>query len=37
LLLTSVLSFYAAAAVILNTMAGRIILPVGKPLWVPKK
>ena len=37
LLLTSLLSFYGAAAIMLNTMAGRIILPLGKPLWVPKK
>jgi succinate-acetate transporter protein len=37
LILTSVLSFYAAAAVVLNTMAGRVILPVGKPIWIPKK
>lgn len=36
LILTSVLSFYAAAAIILNTMAGRTVLPVGKPLWIPK-
>jgi succinate-acetate transporter protein len=37
LLLTSVLSFYGAAAIILNTMAGRIILPLGKAIWIPKK
>ena len=37
LLLTSVLSFYAAAAILLNSMAGKTILPVGKPLWIPKK
>jgi uncharacterized protein len=37
LILTSVLSFYAAAAILLNTMAGRTVLPVGKPLWIPKK
>jgi succinate-acetate transporter protein len=37
LILTSVFSFYAAAAIMLNTMAGKIILPVGKPLWNPKK
>jgi succinate-acetate transporter protein len=36
LLLTSILSFYGAAAILLNTMAGRVILPLGKPLWVPK-
>jgi uncharacterized protein len=37
LILTSVLSFYAAAAVVLNTMAGKTILPLGKPLWIPKR
>ena len=37
LLLTSVLSFYAAAAILLNTMAGKTIIPVGKPLWIPKR
>ena len=37
LILTSVLSFYAAAAIILNTMAGKTVLPLGKPLWIPKK
>lgn len=37
LLLTAVLSFYAAAAIIFNTMAGKTVLPVGKPLWIPKK
>jgi succinate-acetate transporter protein len=37
LLLTSVLSFYAAAAIILNTMAGKTILPLGKAIWIPKK
>jgi len=37
LILTSVLSFYAAAAIVLNTMAGRTVLPLGKPLWIPKK
>ncbi|MFH1014053.1 MAG: acetate uptake transporter [Thermoplasmatota archaeon] len=33
LILTSVLSFYAAAAVLLNTMAGKAVLPLGTPLW----
>jgi len=33
LLLTSVLSFYGAAAILLNTMAGKQILPLGKALW----
>jgi succinate-acetate transporter protein len=37
LLITSVLSFYAAAAIILNTMAGKNILPLGKAIWTPKK
>jgi hypothetical protein len=37
LLITSVLSFYAAAAIILNTMAGKSILPLGKAIWTPKK
>jgi hypothetical protein len=37
LVITSILSFYAAAAVVLNTMAGKIILPVGKPIWTPKR
>jgi len=35
LLLTSALSFYAAAAVLLNTMAGKTILPLGSPIWEP--
>ena len=33
LLMTSALSFYAAAAVLLNTMAGKTILPLGSPIW----
>ena len=37
LLFTSVLSFYAAAAILINTMAGKTILPLGKALWTPKK
>jgi hypothetical protein len=37
LLLTSVLSFYGAAAILLNTMAGKTILPLGKALWVSVK
>jgi succinate-acetate transporter protein len=37
LLLTSVLSFYAAAAILINTMAGKSILPLGKALWNLKK
>jgi len=37
LLITSILSFYAAAAIMLNTMAGRVILPLGKAVWTPMK
>ncbi|MFW5945745.1 MAG: acetate uptake transporter [Candidatus Natronoplasma sp.] len=35
LLITSGLSFYAAAAVLLNTMAQKTILPLGSPIWEP--
>jgi uncharacterized protein len=37
LLLTSIFSFYGALAILLNTMAGRTLLPLGKPLWTPQK
>jgi succinate-acetate transporter protein len=37
LLLTSALSFYGAAAILINSMAGKTILPLGAPLWIPKK
>ena len=37
LLITSVLSFYAAAATMFNTMAGKSILPLGRAIWTPKK
>jgi succinate-acetate transporter protein len=37
LLITSALSFYTAAAIMLNTMAGVNILPLGKAIWTPKK
>jgi len=37
LLITSLLSFYGAAAIILNTMADKVILPLGKAIWSPKK
>jgi uncharacterized protein len=37
LLITSILSFYGAAAILLNTMANKTILPLGKPLWMPVK
>ena len=33
LMITSILSFYAAAAILLNTMAGKTILPLGSPIW----
>ena len=33
----SLLSFYGAAAVLLNTMAGKTILPMGKAFWTPRK
>ena len=36
LLIVSALSFYGAAGGLLNTMAGKPILPMGKALWVPK-
>jgi len=35
LLLTSILSFYGAGAILLNSMTGKTILPLGKPLWTP--
>lgn len=35
LLITSILSFYAAAAVLLNTMAGKTVLPLGSAMWKP--
>jgi len=35
LLLTSVFSFYAAAAILLNTMAGKTILSLGSAIWKP--
>jgi len=35
LLITSVLSFYAAAAVLLNTMASKTVLPLGSAMWKP--
>ncbi|MEX2680379.1 MAG: acetate uptake transporter [Candidatus Sigynarchaeota archaeon] len=37
LIYTSAASFYGAAGVLLNTMAGKTILPLGKALWVPSK
>lgn len=35
LLVTSVLSFYAAAGVLINTMAGKTVVPMGSPIWKP--
>jgi len=35
LICVSLLSFYTAAAVLLNNMAGKAVLPLGKPLWQP--
>jgi uncharacterized protein len=37
LMLTSALSFYSAAAVLLNSMAGKTVLPLGKPILNAKK
>ncbi len=37
LLIVSALSFYTAGAVLINTMADQTILPLGSPIWVPKK
>jgi len=37
LMLTSALSFYSAAAVLLNGMAGKTVLPMGKPILSTKK
>ena len=35
LVITSALSFYAAAAILLNTMAGKTLLPLGSPIYKP--
>ncbi len=35
LFITSALSFYAATAILLNTMAGKTVLPLGSPIWKP--
>ncbi len=35
LIFTSILSFYAVAAILMNTMAGKTILPLGEPIWKP--
>jgi uncharacterized protein len=36
LMITSVLSFYTSTAILLNTMTGRCILPLGGPIWIQK-
>ncbi|MCK5773387.1 MAG: acetate uptake transporter [Thermoplasmata archaeon] len=36
LLFVSALSFYGAAGGLLNTMTGKALIPMGKPLWTPK-
>jgi uncharacterized protein len=35
LMATSGLSFYAAASILLNSISGKTILPLGKPIWRP--
>ncbi len=35
LLLVSITSFYTAGAILINTMAGKTVLPLGKALWKP--
>jgi succinate-acetate transporter protein len=35
LLVVSALSFYGAAAVLINNMAGKVVLHMGDPLWEP--
>lgn len=35
LLVTSALSFYGAASALINTVAGKTILPMGEPIWKP--
>ena len=37
LLCVSALSFYGAAGILLNTMAGKTVLPLGKAIWTPSK
>ena len=34
-ILTALVAWYTSAAVLLNSMAGRSILPLGDPLWAP--
>ncbi len=33
LMITSALSFYGAGAILINTIAGKTIIPLGKPIW----
>lgn len=35
LLIVSALSFYGAAAVLINNMAGKVVLHMGDPIWTP--
>lgn len=35
LFVTSALSFYAAASILINTMAGKTVLKLGSPVWKP--
>ncbi len=35
LLAVSLFSYYGAAAILLNNMAGKIVLPMGGPMWKP--
>jgi uncharacterized protein len=35
LIVVSLLSFYGAAAVLLNNMAGKVVLHMGEPVWKP--
>jgi len=35
LILTSVISFYAVASILINSMAKKTILPMGDPFWKP--
>jgi uncharacterized protein len=37
LLLTTVSSFYGAAAIMINSLSGRAILPLGKAMWKSKR
>jgi succinate-acetate transporter protein len=37
LILVSIFSFYGAMGVLINTMSGKIIIPLGKAIWKPRK